>query len=83
MHSFEATVSQMSILTLYNDALEYSVDSIGERLKMSRDALIPLVQSLVKLELLKMAASGADAEAELDAQSSGDTRLQLNMQFSK
>lgn len=65
---------------MYNDALEYSLSQICEHTKLAKDQIVPYLQSIVKVELLKVAGNDA---SELDENSPDDVKLALNTSFSK
>ncbi|KAI1718755.1 cullin family domain-containing protein [Ditylenchus destructor] len=77
-YAFVASTQQMSVLMHFNKSLEYTLDTLSELLKMNKDQTIPLLQSIVKVELLKIKSG----ETDLDNVASGDTVLQLNTAFS-
>uniref|UniRef100_A0A915EMR5 Cullin family profile domain-containing protein n=1 Tax=Ditylenchus dipsaci TaxID=166011 RepID=A0A915EMR5_9BILA len=76
-YTFVASTAQMSILMHFNDQLEYTIDDLAELLKMKKDAIIPHLQSIVKVELIKLSTG----ETDLEMNASGSTVLQLNNAF--
>ncbi|KAI6173378.1 CULLIN-2 domain-containing protein [Aphelenchoides besseyi] len=71
-YTFITTVAQISVLMLYNDCEEYSIQEIEEKLKMRRDFLSSSLQVIVKSEVLKC----KDGSLEC-----GDATLILNKSF--
>lgn len=77
-YAFVASTQQMAVLMHFNKSSEYTLDILSDLLKMNKEQTIPLLQSIVKVELLKIKSGDAD----LDSNASGDTVLQLNAAFS-
>lgn len=65
----------MTVLLVFNELSSATVKQIGETTKMKRDVLVPTLQSLVKMELLKGSKDFAKEEDE-------DASFSLNTGFS-
>lgn len=69
----------MSILINFNKNEELTIDQLAEITGMKREQIIPHLQSVVKVELLKVKSG----ETDIDASTSGKVILCVNTAFSR
>ena len=64
---------------MFNEAIEYTLAQICERVELKKEQIVPYLQSIVKVDLLKV----VDSSSDLDDNSSDETKLALNTEFQK
>lgn len=67
---------------LFNEKEVYKFEDSLTQLGMARDQLAPVVNSLVKVGLLKMVGGGQQAGGSA-AELANDCELELNLEFTK
>ncbi|KAL4002018.1 Cullin family protein [Acanthocheilonema viteae] len=77
-YTFTATTAQMAVLMLYNENAEMTLQHICDSTKLRREVVAQIAQALVKVELLSIAGSKID----IDANTPLATVLRLNSDFS-
>uniref|UniRef100_A0A8R1U234 CULLIN_2 domain-containing protein n=1 Tax=Onchocerca volvulus TaxID=6282 RepID=A0A8R1U234_ONCVO len=75
---FTATTAQMAVLMLFNENTEMTLQQICDNTNLEHEVVIQIVQALVKGELLSVAGSKID----IDANTPLSTVLRLNSEFS-
>lgn len=75
--TFITTVLQMSILLLYNDRDEMTLDTMMKSLNVKKDHMLHGLQALLKIEILKL--EGAKFNANIDL----STKCVINPQFTR
>ena len=64
---------------MFNEATEYTLAQICERVELKKEQIVPYLQSIVKVDLLKV----VDSSSDLDDNSPDETKLALNTEFQK
>uniref|UniRef100_A0A914C0K7 Cullin family profile domain-containing protein n=1 Tax=Acrobeloides nanus TaxID=290746 RepID=A0A914C0K7_9BILA len=76
-YTFTASTAQITVLMMFNEAIEYTLAQICERVELKKEQIVPYLQSIVKVDLLKV----VDSSSDLDDNSSDETKLALNTEF--
>jgi cullin 1 len=80
--NFQCYTQQIAMLMLFNEKEVYKFEDSLTQLGMARDQLAPVVNSLVKVGLLKMVGGGQQAGGSA-AELANDCELELNLEFTK
>ncbi|KAM3176078.1 hypothetical protein ACTXT7_007199 [Hymenolepis weldensis] len=74
----------MAILTLFDTSHSYSVAKIGEPTVMEQTTLVPILEILLKMKILRVDVSSLDAESARDLpELTPKTTLTLCLRYSK
>ena len=81
----------MALLLMFNESVEYTIDTLVENLKLKKEVLVQVVQALVKFQLLELVSEESDCKSSfIDKGLKGeapvlldDAIVRLNTSFSK
>lgn len=80
-YTFSSTTQQMSIIMLFNQNDKFTLDEMASLLKLSRNQLNPVLQSLLRIDLVRAYNEDGEQLSKLDDEISGECEVQLNSGF--
>uniref|UniRef100_A0A914CJC0 Cullin family profile domain-containing protein n=1 Tax=Acrobeloides nanus TaxID=290746 RepID=A0A914CJC0_9BILA len=76
-YTFMASTAQITVLMLFNEATEYTLAQICEHVELKKEQIMPYLQPIVKVGLVKVVGSYSD----LDDNVPDETKFVLNTEF--
>uniref|UniRef100_A0A914W5X7 Cullin family profile domain-containing protein n=1 Tax=Plectus sambesii TaxID=2011161 RepID=A0A914W5X7_9BILA len=62
-YTFTASTVQMSLLLMFNESVEYTIGTLVETLKLKKEVLVQVIDSLVKFQLLELVSEESDCKS--------------------